>query len=732
MGTNCAPLVADLFLYCYERDFMDSLNHDNQADVIEAFNSTSRYLDDLLNIDNPYFEGMVNQIYPPELQLNKANISDTEAPFLDLHLSVANGFVSSKIYDKRDDFDFDIVNFPFLDGDVPRRASYGVYISQLIRFARVCNHVTDFNARNKCLTAKLLQQGYRYHKLRKTFSKFYRRHYELISKYNVGLKTLLSEGLSEPEFRHLKQGIQEFHRKYVLVPADKAANNVVVVCRLHYVNTLKQELDGTRAYLETDTDEVSVVNAHLNDLPVKFSVCVNEGQDKLPTMYWLPKLHKRPYKARFIANSSSCTTTELSKLLTFCLTAIKSHVIRYCETVYETSNKNWFWSIKNSGEVLSKLKCRGFRATSLSTYDFSTLYTTLPHNLIKEKLLDLIEWTFKRALKNYGSLYLACNDRKAFFTSSDQSRYTLWSCQNVCDALSYLLDNIYIRFGTKLYRQIVGIPMGTNCAPLVADLFLYCYERDFMDSLNHDNQADVIEAFNSTSRYLDDLLNIDNPYFEGMVNQIYPPELQLNKANISDTEAPFLDLHLSVANGFVSSKIYDKRDDFDFDIVNFPFLDGDVPRRASYGVYISQLIRFARVCNHVTDFNARNKCLTAKLLQQGYRYHKLRKTFSKFYRRHYELISKYNVGLKTLLSEGLSEPEFYGDLVYKLKKLKGITDFSLQFGKIISRYRRIGYNLNVMRQSACLVFNPIMVDNYAAFFNCTPVGRASDSMMAPT
>ena len=215
----------------------------------------------------------------------------------------------------------------------------------------------------------------------------------------------------------------------------------------------------------------------------------------------------------------------------------------------------------------------------------------------------------QKGIKNYGSLYLACNDRKAFFTSSDQSRYTLWSCQNVCDALSYLLDHIDIRFGTKLYRQIVGIPMGTNCAPLVADLFLYCYETEFMDSLNHDNQADVIEAFNSTSRYLDDLLNIDNPYFEFMVNQ-NPPELQLNKANISDTEAPFFGLHLSVENGFVSSKIYDN-----FDIVNFPFLDGDVPRRASYGVYISQLIRFARACYHVTDFSARNKCLTAKLLQ---------------------------------------------------------------------------------------------------------------------
>ena len=134
---------------------MKDLFGDNQADVIKAFNSTSRYLDDLLNIDNPYFEGMVNQIYPPELQLNKANTSDTVAPFFDLHLSILNGFVSSKIYDKRYDFDFDIVNFLFSDGDVPRHPIYGVYVSQLIRFARVCSHVDDFNTRNKCLMPSL-------------------------------------------------------------------------------------------------------------------------------------------------------------------------------------------------------------------------------------------------------------------------------------------------------------------------------------------------------------------------------------------------------------------------------------------------------------------------------------------------------------------------------------------------------------------------------------------------
>ena len=191
----------------------------------------------------------------------------------------------------------------------------------------------------------------------------------------------------------------------------------------------------------------------------------------------------------------------------------------------------------------------------------------------------------------------------------------------MCNALHYLLDNIFIRFGSKLYtiRQIVGIPMVTNCAPLVADLFLFCYERDFMLSLSDNNQTDIIEAFNSTSRYLDDILHIDNPYFEQMVGQIYPTELQLNKANSSDTEAPFLDLNLSITNGIVSSKIYD----FNFEIVNFPFLDGDVPRSPSYGVYISQLIRFAKVCSNVDDFNSRNLFLTAKLFKQGYRYHKI-------------------------------------------------------------------------------------------------------------
>ena len=160
--------------------------------------------------------------------------------------------------------------------------------------------------------------------------------------------------------------------------------------------------------------------------------------------------------------------------------------------------------------------------------------------------------------------------------------------------------------------------------------------------------------------------------------------------------------------------------------------DGDVPRSTSYGVYISQLIRFARASSYVADFNTCNKLLTQKLLKQGYRYHKRRKTFSKFYRRYYDMISKFQVGLKSLLRQGLSEPDFYGDLVYKLKKIVGSNNFSAQFIKIISHYKKIGYNINVLQQTACLVVNPITVGNFAFLFNCTPVGRTSDSMMVPT
>ena len=158
--------IADLFLFCYEWDFKMSLSDEKQADIIDALNTTSRYLDDILKTINVYFDNIVSQIYPSELQLNNANTSDTQAAFLDLN------------------YQFLMILF------LPKFTSYGVYISQLIRFARASSYVADFNTRNKLLTQKHLKQSYRYHKLCKTFSKFYRRYYDLISKFQVGLRSL--------------------------------------------------------------------------------------------------------------------------------------------------------------------------------------------------------------------------------------------------------------------------------------------------------------------------------------------------------------------------------------------------------------------------------------------------------------------------------------------------------------------------------------------------------------
>ena len=144
------------------------------------------------------------------------------------------------------------------------------------------------------------------------------------------------------------------------------------------------------------------------------------------------------------------------------------------------------------------------------------------------------------------------------------------------------------------------------------------------------------------------------------------------------------------------------------------------------------MIRFARVPSHITAFTTRNKSLTDRLLQQGYRYHKLRKAFSKFFRRYNNLVSKFKIGLHQLLLQGVSQPEFFGDIIYKFRKIKSKPNFSERFQKIINRYKIMGYNVSAIKQSACVVFDPITVKHYAFLFNCTPVGRGSDSMMAQT
>ena len=194
MRTNCAPLLADLFLYSYENEFLDNMIRSGHKRLARSFNLCYRYIDDLIVFNNKKFLDYLKEIYPSQLTVEKANKSDHLADYLDLTFIIdSGGKLSTRLYDKRDDFDFHIVNFPYLSSNIPSGPSYGVYISQLIRYARCCSHYDDFRYRHKCLVDRLLSQGYIALRLEKSFKKFYGRYQDLIQKYQRSVNVMVND-----------------------------------------------------------------------------------------------------------------------------------------------------------------------------------------------------------------------------------------------------------------------------------------------------------------------------------------------------------------------------------------------------------------------------------------------------------------------------------------------------------------------------------------------------------
>ena len=205
-------------------------------------------------------------------------------------------------------------------------------------------------------------------------------------------------------------------------------------------------------------------------------------------------------------------------------------------------------------------------------------------------------------------------------------------------------------FGDQVFQQTVGVPTGTNCTPLLADLFLYSYEAEFIQKLLSQKKKKLAVAFNLTFRYIDDVLSINNDSFHTYVNAIYPNELEIKDTTDSSTQTSYLDILLTIdTDEKLATKLYDKRDDFGFPIVNFPHLSSNIPLSPAYGVYISQLIRYARACSTYEHFKYRGKILTDKLLSQGYQESRLISTFRKFYGRYNDLICDFGVCLSEML-----------------------------------------------------------------------------------
>ena len=452
--------------------------------------------------------------------------------------------------------------------------------------------------------------------------------------------------------------LDRLHKEYVLVPADKASNNIVFVCKAHYYNCILNELGinstfGNHTYTPTALSKDEILQNHASGLDT-FNITVNGSDEyELPYLYWIPKLHKNPYKQRYIVGSSKCSTKPLSLLLTKMLTAVKEKLQTYCATTYARSGVNQMWILKNSKELLVNLKSQNFsQINSIKTYDFSTLYTTIPHDKLKTRLFDIIDSCFfnKNGKRKYS--YLVISHSKTYFVKHHSDSTHKYSEVEIKNMLEFLIDNIFVVFGDQVFQQSVGIPMGTNCAPLLADLFLYSYEAEFIQKLLREKKKSLAVTFNSTFRYIDDVLSINNDSFHSYVDLIYPCELEIKDTTESSTSASYLDILLKVdINGKLTTQLYDKRDDFSFSIVNFPHLCSNIPLSPAYGVYISQLIRYARACSGYSQFLNRGKLLTNKLMVQGFQQSRLKSAFRKFYGRYNDLVRQYNLALGQMLSD---------------------------------------------------------------------------------
>ena len=206
---------------------------------------------------------------------------------------------------------------------------------------------------------------------------------------------------------------------------------------------------------------------------------MDEKQNQLPILLWIPKMHKNPSKQRFIAASHSCTTKNLSSLISKWLKLIqKAHQV-YCERIKNYSDYNLVWIVDNSLGVHKLLQQCDTKAKDLGTCDFSTLYTSIPHNKLKSQM----RWVIEKAFKGMNKEYIRVNKFCARWSNKREknSDVTFVDLETLIKMINWLIDNTYVIVGDKVFRQVIGIPMGTDCAPFLANLFLFSYEFNWMN-----------------------------------------------------------------------------------------------------------------------------------------------------------------------------------------------------------------------------------------------------------
>ena len=448
-------------------------------------------------------------------------------------------------------------------------------------------------------------------------------------RYNRIITSILKEANVASELEDVKN-------KYVITIVDKANKNYAFICKWYYMKMIYKELgkleeEGVDTYVPIQEHEVNVIERHSNCMK-KIKINIQEDQKSLPFIYWIPKFHKSPVKARFIIASSRSTTKILAHNISISLKRLISVRKNYCKKIYDLTGIKRWWVIDNNVDVISCINKINDKngAKNINTYDFSTLYTSIPHDKLKTALKNIITKTFAATDKKFLTIY----GNTASFTTNKSHNRSSFSRIQLIEAVEFLIDNSYFKCGDMVMKQNIGIPMGTDPGPDFANLFLHYYEFTFLER-NAKTRYGICKKLNGSFRYIDDVASVNGDgSFETVCSEIYPEELILTRENLSNSRASFLDLDIKLnSQKKFDIELYDKRNDFNFKIFNFPFLDGNIPLRQSYGVFMSQVIRYLRICTHVEIFSKETKKLIDKLMKQGYRLSGLESTFAKIVQR---------------------------------------------------------------------------------------------------
>ena len=439
--------------------------------------------------------------------------------------------------------------------------------------------------------------------------------------------------------------LKKLKEDFVLTPVDKAANNIAIVCKKFYVDTLNEEIENSGNFVKCNLDANDVINAH-KEAYKKFGICVSEDIWKLPFVYWTSKMHKTPPKFRYITSGVKSSMSILSDHVGKCLkTLLKS-------TKYKSRYRNKFTTyndyfiIDDRKEVIDIMenmnanRKKGGRK-NVNTYDFSTLYTSIPHDKLKCKMREFVLGVFAQS----GKKFVNSSKNNAYLSKKRSERSDAsFSKEELIDAIEMIIDNSYIIYKNVIYRQVIGIPMGTNCAPYLANIFLFMYESMYIKHLVDSKQVKKASCLRNIYRYQDDAIVFnDNGMFNTIYKDIYPEELVLLNTNVSANSCNYLDLSIVLQNGKFKYSLYDKRNDFNFDVINYPFLSGNIPKIPSYGVYVSQLIRFCNVsCESITNVVVE---LNKKLIKQGFLVDSLKRKFRQFASKYIHLWSKFGIDI---------------------------------------------------------------------------------------